>query len=768
MRTDLGPSSTKACASTKVRARPRRAHRPRSELDQGVRTDPGPSSTKACAPTPGVRRGATPACAGLLTSWRACTMWHPPPPPPPPWRRYEVAPHSKRWRACTAGDTRWRHARRVGPRAPLRRVHPLDMDAVPLDKELMRHLGQLRVNPGGGGEPAQRHAGQGRVAAHHVHRHCKPHVVSSVGGCGHWRAEHDIRRLRVCARAQFAHRGCGSGVHTRLQLLASSERKRFADEVNPTRCATATNRSNTSACASGWQHGPTPQLEPGQRTRPRAGARRRSAQASRTARQLMDPGHWRPTRRRPRGGVHGATRGARVHGGARGYMRGPRAWGYTGLHAGSARMGGGHGPSIWGSNSPPPLQTLARFTLMLRFDLTSSDRAPLARCQLVHHGAMCHLPDESSPVARAVYVASAEDPTAPRLGAELLNACSAAPYATCGAHCKAVDLHSAAHRQILVQQLAAAFRTPESAQRRLLLWLLLWPGYDAGRPEASQAVAAAAAADTLLDMARSRPASGSVTPRDAQRARQKRSVRCGRCTGCRASRCGTCQECLDNPRFGGLGKRKKSCLARMCEWTTRPVWCAPRPSGAQWVEARDRPWIGRWAGRAAHPWPAPLGTARGLRAPTASGWRGVQVADCACYVYGAVSGSTVGTRRELTRAHPCARHRPARAECLTMPVQCQHSGGATPYTPPPLVFGRPEGNALSVVRGPCTPAMAAVVPPPTPGGAMGFSRSRGLGIRTALVAVAVAPGGQRFPHYHTRGFQGMAPAARPFTCGSAA
>jgi len=43
--TDQGPSSTKVCAPTKLRARPRFAHRPSSELDQV------PSSTKVCAPT---------------------------------------------------------------------------------------------------------------------------------------------------------------------------------------------------------------------------------------------------------------------------------------------------------------------------------------------------------------------------------------------------------------------------------------------------------------------------------------------------------------------------------------------------------------------------------------------------------------------------------------------------------------------------------------------------------------------------------------------
>jgi len=60
VRTDQGPSASKVCAPTKVRARARCALRPRSELDQGVRSDQGPSSTKVCAPTE-VR--ARPRCA---------------------------------------------------------------------------------------------------------------------------------------------------------------------------------------------------------------------------------------------------------------------------------------------------------------------------------------------------------------------------------------------------------------------------------------------------------------------------------------------------------------------------------------------------------------------------------------------------------------------------------------------------------------------------------------------------------------------------------
>jgi len=207
---------------------------------------------------------------------------------------------------------------------------------------------------------------------------------------------------------------------------------------------------------------------------------------------------------------------------------------------------------------------------MLLFELAGRHRARLVRRQLVHPGAASPPPDHSIPAGRVACVtagASAEDPLAVRPCVQLLKARCGAPPETHSARCKAVDLHSAAYRRLRLEQLAAAIRSPESALRRLLLW----PGYDAGRPETSPTVAAAAAADTFLDIARSRPASGPATSPDALRAKQKRAVRCGRCPGCRAGYCGTCQECLDKPRFGGLGKRKKTCLTRMCEWTTRPV-----------------------------------------------------------------------------------------------------------------------------------------------------------------------------------------------------
>ena len=43
-----------------------------------------------------------------------------------------------------------------------------------------------------------------------------------------------------------------------------------------------------------------------------------------------------------------------------------------------------------------------------------------------------------------------------------------------------------------------------------------------------------------------------------------RTNRCGQCEACRAPDCGQCKECLDKPKFGGSGIRKKACVNRLC------------------------------------------------------------------------------------------------------------------------------------------------------------------------------------------------------------
>ena len=43
-----------------------------------------------------------------------------------------------------------------------------------------------------------------------------------------------------------------------------------------------------------------------------------------------------------------------------------------------------------------------------------------------------------------------------------------------------------------------------------------------------------------------------------------RSVRCGKCDGCERDDCGVCKNCVDKPKFGGLGQRKQGCIAKIC------------------------------------------------------------------------------------------------------------------------------------------------------------------------------------------------------------
>jgi len=65
----------------------------------------------------------------------------------------------------------------------------------------------------------------------------------------------------------------------------------------------------------------------------------------------------------------------------------------------------------------------------------------------------------------------------------------------------------------------------------------------------------------------------------ASRGRSSRSTRCGNCTACSAQDCGTCKNCLDKPRFGGPGIKKKACLARICHNVT--------PARSQYERSED-------------------------------------------------------------------------------------------------------------------------------------------------------------------------------------
>ena len=55
-----------------------------------------------------------------------------------------------------------------------------------------------------------------------------------------------------------------------------------------------------------------------------------------------------------------------------------------------------------------------------------------------------------------------------------------------------------------------------------------------------------------------------LSPQILPAARSAKTARCGSCEACRAKDCGECKNCLDKPRFGGPGVKKKACINRVC------------------------------------------------------------------------------------------------------------------------------------------------------------------------------------------------------------
>lgn len=51
--------------------------------------------------------------------------------------------------------------------------------------------------------------------------------------------------------------------------------------------------------------------------------------------------------------------------------------------------------------------------------------------------------------------------------------------------------------------------------------------------------------------------------------------RCGECEGCMRDDCGKCASCMDKPRFGGKGTKKRACVMRRC--LTKGSMSAPSP-----------------------------------------------------------------------------------------------------------------------------------------------------------------------------------------------
>lgn len=55
----------------------------------------------------------------------------------------------------------------------------------------------------------------------------------------------------------------------------------------------------------------------------------------------------------------------------------------------------------------------------------------------------------------------------------------------------------------------------------------------------------------------------------------KRKKSCCGCSGCSTEDCGCCKFCLDMPRFGGPGKKKKRCINRACKGIKEELRPAP-------------------------------------------------------------------------------------------------------------------------------------------------------------------------------------------------
>ena len=53
-------------------------------------------------------------------------------------------------------------------------------------------------------------------------------------------------------------------------------------------------------------------------------------------------------------------------------------------------------------------------------------------------------------------------------------------------------------------------------------------------------------------------------------AKAGKTRRCGECEGCMRDDCGQCAACVDKPRFGGRGSKKKACVARACRMRGPP------------------------------------------------------------------------------------------------------------------------------------------------------------------------------------------------------
>jgi len=80
----------------------------------------------------------------------------------------------------------------------------------------------------------------------------------------------------------------------------------------------------------------------------------------------------------------------------------------------------------------------------------------------------------------------------------------------------------------------------------------------------------AAAVDSFddVDGAENQPSAKLAKPKRSTGIKRPRSVRCGKCEGCERDDCGECKNCLDKPKFGGIGQRKQGCIKKVCQQPT--------------------------------------------------------------------------------------------------------------------------------------------------------------------------------------------------------
>jgi len=150
-------------------------------------------------------------------------------------------------------------------------------------------------------------------------------------------------------------------------------------------------------------------------------------------------------------------------------------------------------------------------------------------------------------------------------------------------YCQIVDQPQAAPADAIVSPaiavatpptLAMAPSTPSDDPRALLGAAESFVAFSKAAA-ASSSPSAAPAAVAALAAARASQQMGVATPspvggeawQQLARAGNKRprSVRCGKCDGCERDDCGTCKNCVDKPKFGGIGQRKQGCIMKHCK-----------------------------------------------------------------------------------------------------------------------------------------------------------------------------------------------------------